>query len=82
MSGFHGGTFGAEEEEGPSSVSLADTGGDGSGYSAFGATVSKFGAGVAFRLRWSEESVEYYIRESFQAVGPLTEQAIQGAYLI
>jgi hypothetical protein len=34
VSGFHGGMSGAEEEEGSSSVSFADAGGDGSGNSA------------------------------------------------
>ena len=36
---------------------------------------------IAHRLRWSPETVEFYIRDCFRAVGPLTEKAIEGAYL-
>jgi hypothetical protein len=51
------------------------------------AAVALFNAGesietIAHRLRWSEESVKYYLRDCFTAVGPLTEQAILGCSLI
>jgi hypothetical protein len=37
---------------------------------------------IAHRLRWKEESVEYYIRECNFAIGKLTEEAVQGAMRI
>ena len=50
------------------------------------AAVALYNAGtdipvIAHRLRWSPETVEFYIRDCFRAVGPLTEKAIEGAYL-
>jgi hypothetical protein len=50
------------------------------------AAVALYNAGeteevIAFRLRWSVETVRFYLRECFKVVGPLTEQAIRGATL-
>ena len=50
------------------------------------AAVAMFNAGlsievIAQRLRWSEESVKYYLRDCFKAIGSLTEKAIEGAFL-
>lgn len=50
------------------------------------AAVALYNAGVkesviAHKLRWSEESVKYYIRDCFKAIGPLTEKAVRGAFL-
>ena len=50
------------------------------------AAVALYAAGVsikeiAFRLRWEEESVDHYLRESFQAIGNLTLAAIKGAIM-
>lgn len=50
------------------------------------AAVALYNAGVpipviAYRLRWSPESVVFYIRDCFKAIGPLTEKAITGTYL-
>jgi hypothetical protein len=36
---------------------------------------------IAHRLRWSEESVKFYLRDCFKAVGPLTQKAILGSQL-
>jgi hypothetical protein len=36
---------------------------------------------IAFRLRWCVDSVTFYLRDCFKAIGPLTEAAIHGAYL-
>jgi hypothetical protein len=35
---------------------------------------------IAFRLRWNEASVPTYLRECFQDVGSIMEQAISGAF--
>lgn len=50
------------------------------------AAVALYNAGksipvIAFRLRWSVDSVTFYLRDCFMAIGPLTEAAITGAYL-
>jgi hypothetical protein len=50
------------------------------------AAVALYNAGInipviAYRLRWSVESVTFYLRDCFMAIGPLTEAAINGAYL-
>jgi len=50
------------------------------------AAVALFNAGVpipviAHRLRWSVDSVTFYLRDCFRAIGPLTQKAVQGAYL-
>ena len=50
------------------------------------AAVALFNSGVsipviAHRLRWSVESVTFYLRDCFKAIGPLTEAAIMGASL-
>lgn len=50
------------------------------------AAVALYNAGksipvIAFRLRWCVESVTFYLRDCFSAIGPLTEAAITGAYL-
>jgi len=50
------------------------------------AAVALYNAGasipvIAFRLRWSPESVEFYLRNCFKAIGPLTLKAIEGAHL-
>jgi hypothetical protein len=50
------------------------------------AAVALFNAGVsiptiAHRLRWSEESVQFYLRDCFRAIGPLTQKAILGSHL-
>jgi hypothetical protein len=36
---------------------------------------------IAARLRWSVESVKFYLRDCFRAIGQLTERAINGASL-
>ena len=36
---------------------------------------------IAARLRWNVDSVKFYLRDCFRAIGPLTEKAIQGALL-
>ena len=36
---------------------------------------------IAARLRWNVESVKFYLRDCFRAIGPLTEKAIIGALL-
>jgi hypothetical protein len=36
---------------------------------------------IAFRFRWCIDSVTFYLRDCFKAIGPLTEAAIHGAYL-
>ena len=36
---------------------------------------------IAFRLRWSEETVRFYLRDCFRAIGRLTQQALLGAAL-
>ena len=36
---------------------------------------------IAFRLRWSVETVRFYLRDCFKAIGRLTEQALRGATL-
>lgn len=36
---------------------------------------------IAQRLRWCVESVTFYLRDCFKAIGPLTEKAIEGAFL-
>jgi hypothetical protein len=41
-----------------------------------GATI----ADIAFRLRWHIASVPTYLRECFQEVGSIMEQAIVGAF--
>ena len=50
------------------------------------AAVAMYNAGVsipviAFRLRWSPESVSFYLRDCFRAIGSLTQAAIEGAYI-
>jgi hypothetical protein len=36
---------------------------------------------IAFCLRWFIDSVTFYLRDCFKAIGPLTEAATNGAYL-
>lgn len=36
---------------------------------------------IAFRLRWTSDAVELYIRDCYRYVGPVTESALAGAYL-
>ena len=50
------------------------------------AAVALYNAGVAIPiiahcLRWSVESVSFYLRDCFRAIGPLTLKAIEGAHL-
>jgi hypothetical protein len=50
------------------------------------AAVALYNAGVdipviAHRLRWSVDSVSFYLRDCFRAIGPLTLKAIEGAHL-
>jgi hypothetical protein len=50
------------------------------------AAIALYNAGInipviMYRLRWSVESVTFYLRDCFMAIGPLTEAAINGAYL-
>lgn len=50
------------------------------------AAVALFNAGVpipviAHRLQWNVESVTFYLRDCFRAIGPLTQKAILGASL-
>jgi len=50
------------------------------------AAVALFHAGIkipviAYHLRWHEESVSFYLRDCFKAIGSLTAKAVQGAYL-
>jgi hypothetical protein len=35
---------------------------------------------IAFRLRWHASSVPTYLRECFQDVGAVMEQAVSGAF--
>ena len=37
---------------------------------------------IAFRLRWTQQSVEHYLRDCSKAIGPLTTKAIMGAMSI
>jgi len=37
---------------------------------------------IAHRLRWSVDSVSFYLRDCFKAIGPLTQKAIEGSSLI
>ena len=50
------------------------------------AAVAMHNAGVTFeiiavRLRWSVETVKFYLRDCFHKIGELTEQAVNGAML-
>lgn len=50
------------------------------------AAVALYNAGediptIAFKLRWSEQSVSTYLRDCFKAIGPVTEAAVRGAFL-
>lgn len=36
---------------------------------------------ISFRLRWNSDAVKLYLRDCWRLVGPVTEQAVSGAYL-